>query len=129
MRERVLRGLLSIFTIHRDMATNGVFPLIRKETHTTIGATTWGDDTTKEVGVIKIAGAHTTDFDSTNFPGNPGDMVIVVNTTASNVNVLISPDPFGDDTADGLVLGAGAAVSVIYHEDNGWLFMGTVAAS
>lgn len=111
------------------MATNGVFPLIRKETHTTTGATTWGDDTTKEVGVIKIAGAHTTDFDSTNFPGNPGDMVIVVNTTAAGVSVLISPDPFGDDDADALTLGAGDAVSVIYHEDNGWLFMGTVAAS
>lgn len=111
------------------MATNGVFPLIRKETHTTTGATTWGDDTTKEVGVIKVVGAHIIDFDSTNYPGHPGDMVIIVNTTDSNRTILISPDPFGDETADGLQLGPGGAVSVIYHEDNGWLFMGTVAAT
>jgi len=111
------------------MATNGVFPLIRKETHTTTAATTWGDDTTKEVGVIKIAGAHTVDFDSTNFPGNPGDMVLVVNTHSVSVNVVIAPDPFGDEDADGIALTAGDTVSVIYLEDNGWLFMGVINAS
>ena len=111
------------------MATNGVFPLIRKETHTTTAATTWGDDTTKEVGVIKVAGLHTIDFDSTNYPGNPGDMVLVVNTHSANVTVTIGPDPFGDEDADAVTLTPGDTVTAIYHEDNGWLFMGVIAAS
>ena len=102
---------------------------MRGETHTTAGATTWGDDTTKEVGIIKIAGAHAVDFDSTNYPGEPGDLVAVVNTTGTSQNVTIAPDPFGDATANTVACGAGDTVSVLYSEDNGWFFLSAVNAS
>ena len=106
----------------------GIFPILREETHTTTGATTWGSDTTKEVGVIKVAGAHAVTFDTTNYPGEPGDCVLMVNTHSSGISVTITPDPFGDETADLCTLGAGDSVAVIYHPDNGWLFFGGTTA-
>ena len=111
------------------MARTGIFPILREETHTTTGATTWGDDTTKQVGVIKIAGAHAVDFDGTNYPGADGDCVLVVNTHSASVNVTIAPDPLGDADADTVALGAGDTVAVIYHPVNGWLFFAGVAAA
>ena len=111
------------------MAKKGIFPLLLEETHTTTGATTWGDDTTKNVGVIKIAGAHAVDFDGTNYAGNAGDCVLVVNTHSASVNVTIAPDPFGDADMDTVALGAGDTVSVIYHPVNGWIFFAGIAAA
>jgi len=103
---------------------------MRGETHTTTETgTTWGDDTTKEVGIIKINGAHTVDFDSTNYPGEPGDLVAVVNVTGTAQNVTIAPAPFGDATADTVSCGAGDTVTVLYSEDNGWFFFSVAAAS
>lgn len=103
---------------------------MRGETHTTTAAaTTWGDDTTKEVGIIKINGAHAVDFDSTNYPGEPGDLVAVVNVTAAAQNVTIAPDPFGDASADTISCGAGDTVTVLYTVDNGWIFFSVAAAS
>jgi hypothetical protein len=110
------------------MAKKGIFPLMRGETHTTTGATTWGDDTTKEVGIIKINGGHAVDFDSTNYPGEPGDLVAVVNVTATAQDVTIAPAPFGDATADTVSCGAGDTVTVLYSEDNGWFFFSVAAA-
>ena len=111
------------------MARQGIFPILRAETHTTAAATTWGDDTTKEVGVIKIAGAHAVDFDGTNFPGKAGDCVLVVNTHSTSVNVTIAPDPLGDADADTVALTAGDTVAVIYHPVNGWMFFAGIAAA
>ena len=111
------------------MARKGIFPILRDETHTTAAATTWGDDTTKEVGVIKIAGAHAVDFDGTNFPGEAGDCVLVVNTHSADVTVTIAPRPFSDADADVVTLTAGDTVAVIYHPVNGWLFFAGVAAA
>jgi len=107
----------------------GIFPILREETHTTTGATTWGEETTKEVGVIKVAGAHAVDFNTTNYPGEPGDCVLIVNNHSSNINVTIAPDPFGDADGDVCAVGAGDTVSVIYHPDNGWLFFGGTSAA
>jgi len=89
------------------MARTGIFPILREETHTTTAATTWGDDTTKEVGVIKIADAHAVDFDGTNYPGADGDCVLVINNHTGTVNVTIAPDPLGDVDGDVVPLGPG----------------------
>ena len=111
------------------MAKKGIFPIIREETHSTTGATTWGDDTTKEVGVIKITANHAVDFDGDNFPGEPGDMVLVTNAgETASVAVTIAPDPLGDDSADTVNLGVGDTVAAIYHPTNGWMFMSVVGA-
>ena len=104
----------------------GIFPILRDETHTTDAATTWGDDTTKEVGVIKIAGNHAVDFDGVNYPGKAGDCVLVVNTHSVAVNVSISPDPFGDADMDVLSLVKGNTVTVLYHPVNGWIFLSSM---
>lgn len=105
------------------MAKKGIFPLILGETHTTTGATTWGDDTTDQTGVIKIAGAHAVDFNGANFPGKPGDCVLIANTHSAAVNVSIDPDPFGDASMDVLSLAPGDTATVLYHPSNGWVFL------
>jgi hypothetical protein len=106
------------------MPKKGVFPIVLGETHTTSAATKWGEDTGKQVGVIKIASAHDVTFDSTNYPGQPGDCVVVVNTTGGGQTVFITPDPFGDDTMDQTAVAAGETVCVFYHETHGWLWFG-----
>jgi len=111
------------------MAKNGFFPLIGPDTFTTTAATTWGNTTSMEVGVINIATAHDVTFDSANYPGEAGDCVIVINTTSGSQNAIISPAPFGDADADTAALTAGDSVVVVYHPDNGWIFMGLTAAS
>lgn len=108
------------------MAKKGVFPILLGETHTTSAATKWGEDTSKEVGVIKIATAHNVTFDSTNYPGEPGDMVIVQNSDGNSRTVTITPDPFGDADANLVSLTVGDFVSVMYHEVHGWIFVGGV---
>ena len=111
------------------MARTGIFPIIRTETYDSSAATTWGDDTTTEVGVIKITGAGAITFDSTNYPGEGGDCVIVCNTTGTSENVLITPDPFSDATMDTTALAAGESVAVVYHPVNGWMWLGGVQSA
>lgn len=111
------------------MAKNGFFPLIGPDTYNTTAQTTWGSDTSMEVGVINVTASHTVIFDSANYPGESGDCVVVINTHSANVNVNISPDPFSDADGDVVTLTPGDTISVIYHPDNGWMFMGVTAAS
>lgn len=108
------------------MAKKGVFPIILGETHSTGGAITWGQDTSKEVGVIKITANHAVTFDSTNYPGEPGDCVTVYNAGGSSPTVTISPDPFGDETMNVTGLSAGESCSCYYHETHGWIWFGGV---
>ena len=54
--------------------------------------------------------------------------MLVVNTHSANITVTIAPDPLGDADANVVTLGAGDTVAVIYHPDNGWLFLAGVAA-
>jgi len=112
-----------MFIILKDMK-KGVFPIIKDETHTTSAATTWGDDTTKEVGVIKVAGAHGVTFDSDNYPGEPGDCVLVQNSHSAATTVTITPDPFGDAEGDAQGLAAGSVCTVLYHPVHKWVFFG-----
>ena len=112
------------------MAKNGIIPLIRKETYTTTGTTVWGATTSKEVGVINVPDeSHIVVFNSNSYPGTPGDTVLVVNSDIDFVTILIQPSPFGDGDTDGYQLRAGATIGVIYHEENGWMFMGTLIPS
>jgi hypothetical protein len=111
------------------MAKKGIFPLMGGETHTTTAATTWGNNTTKEVGLIKIDGNHAVTFDSTNYPADPGDLVVVINVNSSSPAVSITPDPFSDSDADSYSCGPGDTVTVLYTADNGWIFFSVAAAS
>ena len=52
--------------------------------------------------------------------------MLVVNTHSANITVTIAPDPLGDADANVVTLGAGDTVAVIYHPDNGWLFLAAV---
>jgi len=107
----------------------GVFPLILDGSASTAASDTWGEDIDK-VGLVQITSNHTVTFDSTNYPAdNSGDTVIVINTGASTGSVVISPDPFDDETADTISVGPGDTCTVMYHHDHGWLFIGFVAAS
>lgn len=100
----------------------GIFPIIKDEVHQTSGATTWGDDTTKDVGIIEITGNHAVDFDSTNYPGEPGDCVIVANAGNNTPSVTIAPDPFGDASMTDVALGQGESVIVLYHPSEKWIW-------
>ena len=102
-------------------AKTGIFPVLLGETFTTSGATTWGNTTSKQVGVIRIDSAHTVTFDSTNYPGEPGDAVLCVNTSEGNRTVEITPSPFSDDGNDDITLGDGDTCVMVYHGTHGWL--------
>ena len=103
--------------------------MILDGTATTTASDTWGEDIPK-VGLVKINGAHTVTFDSTSFPAdNSGDTVVVYNVSSSNGSIAITPDPFGDDTANLITVGDGDSCTVMYHHDHGWIAIGFVAAS
>ena len=107
----------------------GVFPLILDGSASTVASDTWGEDISK-VGLVKITGAHTVTFDSTNYPAdNSGDAVVLYNTSSSNGSVAITPDPFGDVTADAITVGPGDSCTVMFHHDHGWIALGLVSAS
>jgi hypothetical protein len=109
----------------------GVFPLILDGSASTVASDTWGEDIPK-VGLVKITGQHIVTFDSTNYPAdNSGDTVVVYNTgtSSSSVGVVITPDPFTDDSADTITVGPGDSCTVMYHHDHGWIALGFVAAA
>jgi hypothetical protein len=105
----------------------GVFPLILDGSHSTAGNETWGNNTEK-VGLIKITGAHTFTFDGS-YPGESGDTVVVANNTAAGVFVDITPDPLSDDTSDDILIGAGNYLTMMYHQDHGWIPLGATNAA
>lgn len=107
----------------------GVFPLILDGSHSTTASDKWGEDIPK-VGLVKITGNHTVTFDTTNYPAdNSGDSVLCYNTGASSVSLAITPDPFGDATADSVAIGPGDSVLMMYHHDHGWVALGAAAGS
>lgn len=112
------------------MATKHIFPLVLDGSHTTTGAVTWGSDT-EQVGmvIINTDSDHVT-FDSTNFPADlPGATIIVQNSDDASANVIISPDPNGDETADTIAVGAGDFCTIMYHPTHGFIPLGLTAAA
>lgn len=116
------------------MAKQGIFPYVRDGVFdATAVSHTWGDGNSVpssegpsgKVGVIKVT------VDSTNFikfkgeyPGDPGDCVIVTNASSNVVNIIISPEPYDDSSQDAMVLSIGRTVCVMYHPELGWIFFG-----
>lgn len=112
------------------MATKHIFPLVLDGSHTTTGAVTWGSDT-EQVGmvIINTDSDHVT-FDSTNFPADlPGATIIVQNSDDASANVIISPAPNGDATADTIAVGAGDFCTIMYHPTHGFIPLGLTAAA
>jgi len=105
------------------MARKGIIPFVLSETFSTAGTTKWGEDCTKDVGLVKITAAHVVTFDSA-VVGEPGDTVVVFNDHSGAVSVVITPDPLSDAEADTHALASKAFLTVMYHPVNGWLFMG-----
>lgn len=100
--------------------------MILDGSETTVASDTWGEDISK-VGVVKISGNHEVTFDSDNYPAdNSGDAVIVYNIGVYNTSIFITPDPFGDTTADEINIGPGDSCTVMYHHDHGWIAIGSV---
>jgi hypothetical protein len=110
------------------MAKKGTFLLLLGERFTPTAAMTWGDDCSKQVGRIDTNNFAVT-FDSTNYPGELGDVVLVTcDSGGGGTSVIITPAPFGNSAGDVAVLPPGDVVAVVYTED-GWLFMSNGAIS
>lgn len=113
------------------MARKGIFPFFGEDLQTTAGAANWDG----KAGFIKIAGAHNVTFNTANYNGDgevaieSGQAIYVQNSHSGNVDVIITGGPFSDTTGDTAELGAGESITVLYHEDHGFVFLGGIGVT
>lgn len=114
------------------MAKNGIIPLFNSKTYTTSGSITWSMSSNSSI-IVAENGADSVFFYSSTKPP-AGTAVIVVNNKdgdtgifGDNLSINIEPDPLGSSNADlNYPVSKGQSVTLIYHPDNGWLFIGHV---
>jgi len=120
VRERVLRGLLSTFIIHRDMRRKNVFAFFSDDApqDVTVTNTYWNGKTSRITltGDINVNLANTADgtaeFEELIVPGQ---MIVVSNIGATDgATVTVTPDPQGDEDSDVVTITAGESATFMY---------------
>lgn len=125
-----LRALALIFTILLIMAgkfsDKNIFPIFIDADVQAVGASgDWNGLTSR----IDMNGAFELQKPS-GVDVAPGTLVSVKNDTGGNLTLTLSPDPFGDDELDEIVLGDNVTQTVMFvNETVGFLVLGTTSSS
>ena len=125
-----LRALALIFTIPLIMAgkfsDKNIFPIyIDADAEAVAGSGSWSGLTSR----IDMNGSFVLEKPS-GVDVVPGTLVSVKNDTGGNLTLTLSPDPFGDDELDEIVLGDNVTQTVMFiNETVGFLVLGTTSSS
>ena len=123
--EKALRGFLLMFIILVIMAKKNIFPIYIDADAQAIGASgSWSGLTSR----IDMNGAFTLSAPS-GVVVEPGTLVSVKNDTGGNLTLTVSPDPFGDDELDEIILGDNVTQTLMFiNETVGFLVLGTTSS-
>ena len=111
--EKALRGFLLTFIILVIMAKKNIFPIYIDADAQAIGASgSWSGLTSR----IDMNGAFTLSAPS-DVVVEPGTLVSVKNDTGGNLTLTVSPDPFGDDDLDEIILGDNVTQTLMFIND------------
>ena len=125
-----LRALALIFIIPLIMAgkfsDKNIFPIFIDADVQAIGASgAWNGLTSR----IDMNGAFELQKPS-GVDVAPGTLVSVKNDTGGNLTLTVTPDPFGDDEMDEIVLGDNVTQTLMFiNETVGFLVLGTTSSS
>jgi hypothetical protein len=108
------------------MAKKNIFPIyIDADAEAVAGSGSWSGLTSR----IDMNGSFTLSKPS-GVDVEPGTLVSVKNDTGGNLTLTISPDPFGDDELDEIVLGDNVTQTLMFIDETvGFLVLGTTSAS
>ena len=106
----------------------GIFPYFAEGLQETSTNKNWDGVS----GFVKITGTGTVaiTFDTANYNGagepviESGAAVFVQNSGTQNNTAVITGGQLGDASATTATLAAGESVTILYHEDHGFVFLG-----
>jgi hypothetical protein len=106
----------------------GIFPHFAEGLQTTSDDENWDGVS----GFVKISGSHAVTFNTANYNGpdepviESGTAIFVQNSHSGTATAVITGGQLGDADGATAEMNAGEAVTILYHEDHGFVFLGGV---